>query len=465
MGKYFLAIDIGASSGRHILGSLEDGKIKLEEVYRFWNGMDDIDGTLCWDVDRLFGEIIEGMKKCKEIGKIPVSVGIDTWGVDFVLLDEADQIVGQAVGYRDHRTDGMDEEVYQIIKEDDLYARTGIQKAIFNTIYQLMAIRKQHPEQLEKAAAMLMIPDYFHFKLSGNKVQEYSEATTGQLVNPETKDWDYELIEMLGFPKNIFQKMHMPGAVIGSLTEEVQEMVGYDCQVVLPPTHDTASAVMAVPSNEENVCYISSGTWSLMGVERTDADCSMKSKEANFTNEGGYGGSITYLANIMGLWMIQSVRNKLAPDMSYGDLCEQASKEDIASIVDCQDDCFLSPDDMVEEIREYCRKSSQDVPETLPQLASVVYNSLAKCYAEKLNEIEKLTGARYDRIHIIGGGSNAGYLNELTANYTKVPVYAGPGEATAIGNILTQMIQDGVFDDLAQARECVAKSFEIRIYQ
>ncbi len=465
MGKYFLAIDIGASSGRHILGSLEDGKIKLEEVYRFWNGMDDIDGTLCWDVDRLFKEIIEGMKKCKEIGKVPVSVGIDTWGVDFVLLDKDDQIVGQTVGYRDHRTDGMDEEVYRIIKEDDLYARTGIQKAIFNTIYQLMAIKKQHPGQLEKAAAMLMIPDYFHYKLSGNKVQEYSEATTGQLINPETKDWDYELIEMLGFPKNIFQKMHMPGEVIGSLTEEVKAMVGYDCQVVLPPTHDTASAVMAVPSNEENVCYISSGTWSLMGVERADADCSMKSKEANFTNEGGYGGRITYLANIMGLWMIQSVRNKLAPDMSYGDLCEQASKESIASIVDCQDDCFLSPDDMAAEIQDYCRKSSQDVPETLAQLASVVYNSLAKCYAEKLQEIEKLTGIKYDRIHIIGGGSNAGYLNELTANYTKVPVYAGPGEATAIGNILTQMIQDGVFTDLAQARECVAKSFEIKIYQ
>lgn len=465
MGKYFLAIDIGASSGRHILGSLEDGKIVLEEVYRFWNGMDDIDGTLCWDVDRLLKEIIEGMKKCKEIGKIPTSVGIDTWGVDFVLLGQDDKIVGQTVGYRDHRTDGMDEEVYRIIKEDDLYARTGIQKAIFNTIYQLMAIRKQNPEQLEKAAAMLMIPDYFHYKLCGNKVQEYSEATTGQLVNPATKDWDYELIEMLGFPKTIFQKMHMPGEVIGSLTEEIKELVGYDCQVVLPPTHDTASAVMAVPSNDENVCYISSGTWSLMGVEREDADCSMKSKAANFTNEGGYAGRITYLANIMGLWMIQSVRNKLAPDMSYGDLCEQASKESIASIVDCQDDCFLSPDDMVAEIQEYCKKTSQAVPETLPQLASVVYNSLAKCYAEKLQEIEKLTGVKYDRIHIIGGGSNAGYLNELTARYTKVPVYAGPGEATAIGNLLTQMIQDGVFTDLVQARECVAKSFEIKIYQ
>ena len=465
MGKYFLAIDIGASSGRHILGSLENGKIVLEEVHRFWNGMDDIDGTLCWDVERLFHEIIEGMKKCREIGKIPVSVGIDTWGVDYVLLDKDDKMLGQAVGYRDHRTDGMDEEVYRIIKEEDLYARTGIQKQIFNTIYQLMAVKKQNPEYMEKAAALLMIPDYFHYRLCGKKVQEYTNATTGQLVNPATRDWDYELIEMLGFNKDMFQKMYMPGTAIGNLTEEVKNMVGYDCQVVLPPTHDTASAVMAVPSNEENVCYISSGTWSLMGVENDEADCSAMSRAANFTNEGGYEGRITYLANIMGLWMIQSVRNQLAPDMSYGELCDQASKETIQTLVDCQDESFLSPEDMVEAVKDYCRKASLTVPETLPELASVIYNSLAKCYAEKLEEIENLTGNKYDRIHIIGGGSNAVYLNELTAKYTGVPVYAGPGEATALGNILTQMIQDKEFTDLKQARECVAKSFEIKIFK
>jgi len=464
MGKYFLAIDIGASSGRHMLGCLENGKIELEEVYRFWNGMDNADGTLCWDVDRLFKEIIAGMKKCKELDKIPVSVGIDTWGVDFVLLDKEDNMLGKAVGYRDHRTNGMDEEVYKIISEDDLYARTGIQKAIYNTVYQLMAVKKNNPEYMEKAAAMLMIPDYFHYKLSGNKVQEYSEATTSQLVNPATKDWDYELIEKLGYNKDMFQKIYMPGTAIGSLTDEVREMVGYDCQVVLPPTHDTASAVMAIPSNKEDTCYISSGTWSLMGVERTEADCSAESKEANFTNEGGYNGKITYLTNIMGLWMIQSVRNKLAPDMSYGELCDMASKETIETIVDCQDDSFLSPDDMVVAIQDYCRKTEQVVPETLAELASVVYNSLAKCYKDSLYEIEKLAGIKYDCINIIGGGSNAVYLNELTAKYTGRSVCAGPGEATAIGNILAQMIQNGDFKDLAEARECVAKSFEIKIY-
>ena len=465
MGKYFLAIDIGASSGRHILGSVENGKITLEEVHRFWNGMDNTDGTLYWNVDRLFDEVVAGMKKCKEIGKIPESVGIDTWGVDYVLLDKDDKIVGKAVGYRDHRTEGMDDEVYKIIPEDELYARTGIQKAIYNTIYQLMAVKKQNPEYMEKAESMLMIPDYLHFKLSGKKVQEYSEATTSQLINPVTKDWDYELIDMLGFKKSIFQKIYMPGTDIGELTDEVKELVGYNCKVVIPPTHDTASAVMALPTNEEDTCYISSGTWSLMGVEIENADCSPKSKEANFTNEGGYGGKITYLANIMGLWMIQSVRNQLAPDMSYGELCDLASKESIPSIVDCQDSSFLSPDDMVEAVKEYCRKSGQQVPGTLPELASVIYNSLAKCYAEKLEEIQKITGKKYNKINIIGGGSNAVYLNELTAKYTGCAVHAGPGEATAIGNIMSQMLGCGEFADLKEARTCVANSFEIRIYE
>lgn len=465
MEKYFLAIDIGASSGRHILGYKKDGKLYLEEVHRFWNGMDLIGGTLCWNVERLFSDILEGMRKCKELGKIPQSVGIDTWGVDYVLLDHEDKLAGKAVGYRDHRTDGIDQEVYKIIPEEELYGRTGIQKAIYNTIYQLAALKKQDPQQLEEAESLLMIPDYFHFKLCGKKVQEYSEATTSQLVNPATKDWDYELIDKLGVKKSLFQPITMPGTMIGHLTGEVQEQVGYDCAVVLPPAHDTASAVMAVPSNEEDVCYISSGTWSLMGIEKDKPDCSPKSKEANFTNEGGYGGKITYLANIMGLWMIQSVRNQLAPNISYGELCRQASEETIKTIVDCQDASFLSPDDMVEAVKEYCRKTGQQVPETLPELACVIYNSLAKCYAQKLEEIEKISGIRYDKIHIIGGGSNAEYLNQLTAKYTGIPVYAGPGEATAIGNILTQMITDGAFGDLKEARQCVAESFEINIYQ
>ena len=464
MEQYFLAVDIGASSGRHILGYMKDGKLMLEEIYRFPNGMDEKNGSLSWDTDRLFKEILTGMKKCKEAGKIPVSIGVDTWGVDFVLLDKDDKKIGEATGYRDSRTEGMDREVFAMIPEEELYSRTGIQKAIYNTIYQLMALKKQHPEQLEKAETMLMMPDYFHFLLSGKKVQEYSEATTSQLVDPVTRNWDHELMERLGFPEKIFQEIKMPGTNIGGLTKAVQDEVGYNCDVVLPPTHDTASAVMAVPTDEKNVCYISSGTWSLMGVEMDEPDCSEKSRVRNFTNEGGYNGSITYLTNIMGLWMIQSVRNRLAPDMGYGEICEQASKESISSIVDAQDDDFLAPEDMAKAIQDKCRKTGQDIPETLPQLAAVIYNSLAKCYADKLKEIEELTGNKYDRIHIIGGGSNAAWLNELSAKYAGVKVYAGPGEATALGNVLSQMIEKKLFRDISEARRCVADSFEIKVY-
>lgn len=463
--KYFLAIDIGASSGRHILGSVDGDRLCLEEVYRFPNSMDEENGTLYWDIDRLFGEILNGMKKCKDIGKIPVSVGVDTWGVDYVLLDDNDKPIGRAVGYRDHRTEGMDEEVYKIIPEDKLYARTGIQKAIYNTIYQLMAVKKNTPEYLNDAKSILLMPDYFHFRLSGVKASEYSEATTTQLVDPNTRDWDRDLIEMLGFPKRLFQKIYMPGSMIGNLTREVRNEIGYDCMVVLPPTHDTASAVLAIPTNEKDTCYISSGTWSLMGVELDSPDCSERSRKADLTNEGGWDGRITYLTNIMGLWMIQSVRNTLAPSMGYGQLCDLASKETIESIVDCQDKAFLSPDDMAVAVKDYCRKTGQEIPDTLPELAAVIYNSLAKCYADKLKIIESITGVDYDKINIIGGGSNAEYLNRLTADATNKTVVAGPGEATAIGNILAQMLRAGVFDDINSARDCVGRSFEVKVYE
>ena len=274
MATYYLAVDIGASSGRHILGHMENGKMILEEIYRFENGMVKKDGELCWEFDRLFTEIVNGLKKCKEIGKIPVSMGVDTWGVDFVLLDKDDKVLGNTVGYRDHRTEGMDEEVYKTISLKDLYARTGIQKAIYNTVYQLMAVKKKHPEYLEQAETLLHVPDYFHFLLTGKKTCEYTEATTGQLVCPTTKDWDYELIDMLGYPRKIFQKLIMPSTSIGHLTDAVKEAVGFDLEVVAPATHDTGSAVLAVPANDDDFIYISSGTWSLMGIERKEADCS-----------------------------------------------------------------------------------------------------------------------------------------------------------------------------------------------
>ena len=461
-GKYYLAIDMGASSGRHILASLVDGKLELEEVYRFENGMVDKNGSLCWDHRRLSQEIKNGLKKCKELGKVPTTMAIDTWGVDHVLLDEEDQILGDTFGYRDSRTTGMDQRVYEIISEEDLYARTGIEKMLINTIYQLMAVKVNHPEVLQKAKALLMTPDYFNFLLTGVKKNEYTIATTSQLVNAKAKEWDFELIEMLGLNPQMFQPLSPPKTTVGEFTKEIQEEVGFNCTVVLAGSHDTASAVLAVPTNEEDVLYISSGTWSLMGIERKEPDCSEDSRVANFTNEGGVDYRIRYLKNLMGLWMIQSVKKEFEEDLSYAQICQLAEAENIASLVDCNDPSFMAPKSMICAVKEYCKKTHQQIPESVGEIAAVIYNSLAKCYQDTAREIEKITGKTYDTIHVIGGGSNAEYLNELTAKYTGKKVCAGPGEATAIGSVLAQMLADGTFKSINEARECVVKSFEIR---
>ncbi len=455
MQKYYLAIDIGASSGRHILGYVADGKVCLEEIYRFENGMEKRNGTLCWNTEKLFDEIKEGMKKCKEADKIPVSMGIDTWGVDFVLLDEEDKLIGEAVGYRDHRTEKMPREVEEIISAQELYDKTGIQSQVYNTIYQLMAVKKNNPEYLERAESFLMTPDYYHFLLTGMKLQEYTIATTSQLVNAYTKEWDYELIAALGLPNNLFHSLKAPGTPVGNLRPEIRDYVGFDCLVVAPASHDTASAVAAVPSKEKDNLYISSGTWSLMGIETDKPNCSKDCRRAGFTNEGGYNNRYRFLKNIMGLWMIQSVRKEIGAGISYAELCKRAAKEKITSLVDCNDSSFLAPDSMVDAVKEFCEKTGQQVPESLYELAAVIYNSLAKCYSKTLKEIEGLTGKTYQRIHIIGGGSNADYLNQLTASYTGREVIPGPAEATAIGNLLCQMINDKVFPSLEEARKCI----------
>ena len=462
--NYYLAIDIGASSGRHMLGYLEEGHMKLEEIYRFPNGMKSVDGSLCWDVEELFFHIKEGMKKCKEAGKIPVAMGIDTWAVDYVLLDENDQILGKTYGYRDSRTQNMDEEVYKSISKQTLYAKTGIQKQIFNTIYQLKAVQVREPENLEKAKTLLLIPDYFNFKLTGRKMTEYTNATTTQLVSPLTKQWDDYLIDKLDYPREIFTEIYEPGTPVGTLSREVIDEVGFDTQVLLPATHDTGSAVVAVPSDEEDVMYISSGTWSLMGTELLKADCSNKSREANLTNEGGYNYRFRYLKNIMGLWMIQSVKKEFDQDYSFAEICENAAKQLIPSIVDCNDDCFLAPASMIQAVKDYCSKTGQQVPETNWEIAAVIYNSLGECYAKTIEEIEKLTGKKYNKIHVVGGGSNAEYLNQVTARRTRREVVAGPGEATAIGNVAVQMIAKGELSDLKDARRCIRDSFDLRHY-
>ena len=464
--NYYLAVDIGASSGRHILGHLENGRLELEEIYRFENGMDSVDGKLLWNVDRLFAEIESGMKRCKELGRIPVSMAIDTWAVDYVLLDEKDQILGDTFGYRDHRTDGMDAKVSKIISESELYARTGIQKQIFNTIYQLTAVKHSTPELLQKAKTFLMLPDYFNFRLTGKKLSEYTNGSTTQLVNPHTCQWDTELMQLLEIPTQMFLPLQLPGTVVGRLLPEIRKEVGFDLEVVLCGSHDTASAVMAVPQTEGEGIYISSGTWSLMGIENSTPILTREAAAENLTNEGGYDHRFRFLKNIMGLWMIQSVRHELQDAYSFAQLCEMA-QESIAfpSRVDVNDQRFLSPESMTQAIQDCCRETDQPVPKTPGELAAVIYQSLAASYGETVKGLEKAAGRIFDRIYIIGGGSNAAYLNQLTADATGKTVHAGPGEATAIGNLLAQAIRRGELSGLQDARQCVRHSFEITTFE
>lgn len=463
MGNYYLAVDMGASSGRLILGRLNNGKFELEEMHRFENGMIEKNGELCWDYQRLFLEIREGLKKCVEAGKTPVSMGIDTWGVDFALVKNDGTVVGNTAGYRSDRTAGMDEEVAKLIPMDELYEKTGIQKAIYNTIYQLMAVKKNSPSDLEEADRLLPVPDYFNYLLTGNMFNEYTHATTTQLIEPHKKNWNLELIERLGYPTKLFKDVVTSGTLIGRLRKDIVDYIGADLEVVAVPSHDTASAVLAVPAWDDDFIFLSSGTWSLIGVEAMEADCSKKSMEYNFTNEGGYEYRYRYIKNIMGLWLIQSIRHELDDKYSFPEIVKMAEEaKDFPSRIDVNDDCFLAPKSMIEAIKDYCRRTGQQVPESIGELSTVVYASLAEYYAKTIKEIEELKQRSYKRLHIVGGGSNADYLNRLTAKATGKEVYAGPGEGTAIGNIMAQMLRAKEVENLVEARKIIFDSFEVK---
>lgn len=458
--RYFLAVDIGASSGRHILGSVENGKLVLEEVYRFKNGATKKDGKLVWDTVSLFNSIVEGLKKCKEAGKIPEYTGIDTWGVDYALLDKDDNLIGEVYSYRDDRTAEAIPEVESVISEKAAYARTGISKNVFNTIYQLYCDKTSG--KMKDAETFLMVPDYLHFLLTGVKKNEYTNASTTGLLNAKTRDWDYELIEKLGYKKSLFKPLNQPCTVVGELKKELAEEVGFTTKVVLPATHDTASAVMAVPKDGTPL-YISSGTWSLMGIESPDENTTEEARLAGFTNEGGYGKSVRFLKNIMGLWMIQNVKKELNDEYSFVQLAEEAEKAlGFESTVEVNDLSFFAPDSMIDAIKAYCKKTGQKVPETVGEIALCVYKSLAISYKAAADEIEKLTGKKFDRINIVGGGCQNAMLNKLTAQISKRIVVAGPVEATATGNILAQMLAAGEIESLAAGKKLIRDSFEIK---
>lgn len=466
--KYYLSIDIGASSGRHILAHLEGSRIVMEEIYRFPNKMIKEDGVKVWNVDLLFREIITGMARCRELNKIPVSVGIDTWGVDYILLDRDGKRIGKSYAYRDKRTVGIDEEVYKIIGEEELYRRTGIQRAQFNTVFQLFAHNKEKPEELERAEHFLMLPDYFNYLLCGEIRQEYTNCTTTGLVNPRLKSWDTHLINILGLPEKLFHTISKPGQIVGKLSPEIIDMVGYDCAVILTASHDTASAFMAVPAFDDKSVFLSSGTWSLMGCERAEADCSINAEKCNFTNEGGYNYRFRFLKNIMGLWMIQCVRNELAEfgmDYSFEELSRMAERVETGIALNVNDPRFMAPDSMIDEVRQAIKEQGVEIPRTVYEIASIIYNSLAESYAGTVKELQEVTGRVYNSINIVGGGSHAEYLNRLTAEKTGMRVYAGPSEATALGNLGVQMIAGGAVANLSELRNLIRTSTDFKVYE
>ena len=464
--KYHLAVDIGASSGRHILGHVEQGRIVLEEVYRFENGPKKRGGRLCWDFDALAREVVNGLKACAKLGKVPATLGVDTWGVDFALVDREGRILGDTVAYRDSRTQGMDTLVEERIPAQELYRRTGIQKQSFNTIYQLMAVKRQSPELLEQAHRLLLVPDYLHYTLTGVMSNEYTEASTSGLVSAETKDWDRELLDLLGFPQKLFGPLSLPGTALGRLRPALREELGFDCQVVLPASHDTGSAFLAVPAGEGASVTLSSGTWSLLGVELETPVTTPESRAANFTNEGGYQYRYRYLKNIMGLWMIQNLRREMAENgqlPGFGELSRLAREAaDFPGRVDVDDPSFMAPESMSAAVRAYCERTGQPVPQSPGELLSCVYHSLAQCYAQSVRQLERLTGRSFQAVHIVGGGSQDAYLNQLTASATGLPVYAGPTEGTALGNLLVQMIAQGEFAGLQEARDAIRASFAVK---
>lgn len=460
---YYLAIDIGASSGRHILGCINNGRIELEEIYRFDNNVIEKNGHICWDIDDLYRHILEGLKAVKAHGVVPKTMGIDTWGVDFVFLDKDGELIGDAVSYRDARTEGVPAELEKRLSFEALYQRTGIQKIDFNSVYQLYAIQKENPELLKQAETLLMIPDYFHYLLTGRIRNEYTAASTTALLDAKKKDWDFELIDLLGYPKRLFGPITMPGTVIGRFTEEVKNYVGFDCDVCLPASHDTGSAYIAVPAADDTSVYISSGTWSLLGVEMDEPCITKEGMAANFTNEGGYEGKFRYLQNIMGLWMIQSVRRNTGKKYSYAELEDMAREHSgYTETVNVNERIFIAPDNMLDAINEVLAREGKPLPQSLGETVHCIYVSLAESYAKAIKKLEKITGTAYTGVNIVGGGSKDGYLNELTAKATGLPVIAGPTEGTAIGNLLVQMISGGEFADIKAARASVAETFEVK---
>jgi rhamnulokinase len=454
---YYAAIDLGASSGRLILGHLEKGAFAFEEVHRFKNGVKETKDGLVWDVDALFHEIVEGLKKCKALQKIPESIAIDTWGVDYALLDKEGHLIPPVFAYRDGRGEKAAEKVHAVLPFSDLYQKTGIQYEPFNTIYQLYSDHLSG--RLEKADDFLMVPAYLSYCLSGKKCHEYCECSTSGLLEPKSKKWNEEVLKKLCLPLPLFQREPQdPPFILGPLKKEIADEVGFNAQVVMVASHDTASSVVALPSKKP-CTFLSSGTWSLLGIELSQPLVSKEGYEANFTNEGGVD-RIRYLKNIMGLWLVQCLQKEY-PSASFVTMAEEARKvEGFDYQLAIDDPAYLMPEKVTEVIVQECQKKGYPVPTTLGEFAYAIYCSLANDYARALASIKTITGIDNPDLYVVGGGSKNAFLNELIAKKTHKNVILGSSEATSLGNLAMQALALGDLKDMSALKEAIIKEKE-----
>ena len=464
-----LAIDLGASSGRGIVGAFDGQKLSLKENHRFSNDPVILNGRMYWDVLRIFHEIKQSIAKTVLDGDAIRSIGIDTWGVDYALLDANGKMLSNPYHYRDARTEGIVSYVGRFFAPSELYSKTGIQCMNFNTVFQLVADLRDDPKMMENASRMLNIPDLLNYFLTGNMANEYTILSTGALLDAQARDYAKDVIAKAGIPQRLFGDIAVPGTSMGKLLGQVQSEVGKtDAEVLTVASHDTASAVIAVPTQEKEFLFISSGTWSLMGTELDAPKINSETERYNFTNEGGVNNTIRFLKNIMGLWLIQESRRQWkreGKEYSFAEL-EALAKEarPFQCFIDPDDASFVAPGDLPTRVRQFCYKTGQYVPETVGEIMRCIYESLAMKYRYTAETIGKLTGIRPRVIHVVGGGTKDGFLSQMTADACGLPVCAGPEEATAIGNLLVQLMAAGEAKDLFDARAIVAASFAPKHY-
>ena len=464
--KHFLAVDLGATSGRTVLAAFDGKKIEMRELTRFRNPIIHLGGHLYWDLPMLYNEVLLGLRKAAQEGIMLTSIGIDTWGCDFAYFGKDGQLLGLPYCYRDPHTEGAQQKFFERMPAKEIYSRTGIQFMDFNSLFQLDTIRRNGGSALEAADKILFIPDALMYMLTGNAVCEYTVASTSQMLNPATGDLDEDILKALGIGRNKFGKLVHPGTVVGQLSPQVQEFTGLGpVDVIAVAGHDTGSAVAAVPAEDERYAYLSCGTWSLLGIEIPGAIMNEESFRHNFTNEGGIEGTTRFLKNICGLWIFEQCRPQLndAPE-SVAELVALCETSDIESIIDPDAPCFAHPASMRAAIDTFCTETGQAVPQTAGDYCRVIFRSLALRYRQVVDILRSFAPFPIDRLHVIGGGSQNRYLMQYTADALEMPVICGPVEGTALGNVLVQLKTAGIVSTLSQMRAISAASVELKTY-